>query len=282
MLQQVGPPQDVYAKPANLFVARFIGNPPMNTVRGPVRREGDGLAVTIAGGAVAAAGADRASRRRQGVDDVVVGVRPEHLRRHRRRCRPRDRHRRRVARARTARRLPPRGRADADRAADERRAGTGGGRGRRARGRSREISTSSTPESGAGPTSSHDPASRRSKRGPARRTPCSRRCLRCRLRRLRLLPVPRNFESRSTARRPSPGFRRRTSASTRSATCCRRTTSTNSLWVTILLPALHGADRDRPRARSSPCSPTRSCRGIRDLPDDLLVDGRNVGRGRRR
>src|SRR5687767_7822564 len=34
VLQQVGPPQDVYAQPANLFVARFIGNPPMNTVTG--------------------------------------------------------------------------------------------------------------------------------------------------------------------------------------------------------------------------------------------------------
>ena len=32
VLQQIGPPQAVYEKPANLFVARFIGNPPMNTV----------------------------------------------------------------------------------------------------------------------------------------------------------------------------------------------------------------------------------------------------------
>ena len=36
VLQQVGPPQAVYEKPANLFVARFIGNPAMNTVTGPV------------------------------------------------------------------------------------------------------------------------------------------------------------------------------------------------------------------------------------------------------
>ncbi len=41
VLQQVGAPQDVYARPANLFVARFIGSPPMNTVdraRRPGRR----------------------------------------------------------------------------------------------------------------------------------------------------------------------------------------------------------------------------------------------------
>ena len=38
VLQQIGPPQDVYARPANLFVARFIGSPPMNTVDGTRRR----------------------------------------------------------------------------------------------------------------------------------------------------------------------------------------------------------------------------------------------------
>ena len=32
-LQQVGTPQEVYERPANLFVASFIGSPPMNTHR---------------------------------------------------------------------------------------------------------------------------------------------------------------------------------------------------------------------------------------------------------
>ncbi len=36
VLQQVGPPAEVYDRPANLFVARFIGNPPMNTMPGTV------------------------------------------------------------------------------------------------------------------------------------------------------------------------------------------------------------------------------------------------------
>jgi len=35
-LQQVGVPQDVYDRPANLFVATFIGSPPMNIVDGVV------------------------------------------------------------------------------------------------------------------------------------------------------------------------------------------------------------------------------------------------------
>src|SRR3954454_24791708 len=50
VLQQIGPPQDVYARPANLFVARFIGSPPMNTVDGRVARVADTLVVELPGG----------------------------------------------------------------------------------------------------------------------------------------------------------------------------------------------------------------------------------------
>jgi ABC-type sugar transport system ATPase subunit len=75
VLQQVGNPQDVYDRPANLFVARFIGNPPMNTLPATVTGEGSDLAAEVAGGAVPlpphAGAAGRA---------VVLGVRPEHLR----------------------------------------------------------------------------------------------------------------------------------------------------------------------------------------------------------
>jgi ABC-type sugar transport system ATPase subunit len=38
VLQQVGRPEEVYAKPANVFVAKFIGSPSMNIFR--MRREG--------------------------------------------------------------------------------------------------------------------------------------------------------------------------------------------------------------------------------------------------
>ena len=78
-LQQVGPPQDVYAKPGNLFVARFIGTPPMNTVRGPVTREGEGLAVSLAGGVVPLPESVAHAVAARGVNEVIVGVRPEHL-----------------------------------------------------------------------------------------------------------------------------------------------------------------------------------------------------------
>ena len=47
VLQQVAPPQDLYAHPANMFVARFIGEPPMNLL--PLRRDGGRLTVADTG-----------------------------------------------------------------------------------------------------------------------------------------------------------------------------------------------------------------------------------------
>jgi multiple sugar transport system ATP-binding protein len=39
-LQQIAPPHDIYDRPANRFVAIFVGNPPMNVLAGTVDREG--------------------------------------------------------------------------------------------------------------------------------------------------------------------------------------------------------------------------------------------------
>jgi len=79
VLQQVGPPQDVYARPANLFVASFIGNPPMNTVAGEVTRVDGAVGVRIPGGVVEIPGALGAAVERRGLERVVLGVRPEDL-----------------------------------------------------------------------------------------------------------------------------------------------------------------------------------------------------------
>jgi multiple sugar transport system ATP-binding protein len=41
VVQQMGTPNDIYERPRNMFVASFLGNPPMNFVRGALaRREG--------------------------------------------------------------------------------------------------------------------------------------------------------------------------------------------------------------------------------------------------
>jgi multiple sugar transport system ATP-binding protein len=66
-LRQVGTPREVYDTPADLFVAGFIGTPPMNTVLASVA---DGVA-TI--------GDSRLPVGATGTRRAMVGVRPEHL-----------------------------------------------------------------------------------------------------------------------------------------------------------------------------------------------------------
>jgi multiple sugar transport system ATP-binding protein len=78
LLQQVGPPQDVYEKPANLFVARFIGNPPMNTITGTIAHEPEGAVVDVPGGRIPLPAALARAVNGDG-RAVVLGVRPEHL-----------------------------------------------------------------------------------------------------------------------------------------------------------------------------------------------------------
>jgi multiple sugar transport system ATP-binding protein len=78
VLQQVGPPQDVYARPANLFVAGFIGNPPMNTITGSVVRDDrDEVVLRVPGGEVALPGELGKAVHGAGLDEVVLGARPE-------------------------------------------------------------------------------------------------------------------------------------------------------------------------------------------------------------
>ena len=66
VLQQIGAPQEVYDDPANLFVAKFLGTPPINVFEGKV--EGEKLYI-----------GDAAVMNVPGVADqeVVVGIRPE-------------------------------------------------------------------------------------------------------------------------------------------------------------------------------------------------------------
>jgi multiple sugar transport system ATP-binding protein len=78
-IQQIGTPLQVYGKPANKFVAGFIGAPAMNFIDVTVRSaagvtsvEAEGLRLMV-GLADAAALAARSGRR------VILGMRPEHL-----------------------------------------------------------------------------------------------------------------------------------------------------------------------------------------------------------
>jgi multiple sugar transport system ATP-binding protein len=75
-LQQVGTPLEVYEKPSNLFVASFIGTPPMNLIP-----------ATLADGMVATSGfrfpvpqAFRAAAAAGSGSKLVLGIRPENIR----------------------------------------------------------------------------------------------------------------------------------------------------------------------------------------------------------
>jgi sn-glycerol 3-phosphate transport system ATP-binding protein len=71
--EQIGSPMEVYANPATLFVAGFIGSPAMNFL--PAKADGGSRFTLLGGGTVAAARGSAV----QGVA-VTVGIRPEHLR----------------------------------------------------------------------------------------------------------------------------------------------------------------------------------------------------------
>jgi len=74
-IRQVGTPREVFGRPANTFVANFIGSTPMNLL--PARADGAGLHL---------AGVDRPVPLPEGLrarlhpgEEVVLGVRPEYL-----------------------------------------------------------------------------------------------------------------------------------------------------------------------------------------------------------
>jgi multiple sugar transport system ATP-binding protein len=68
VLQQVGPPEEIYRRPVNRFVARFVGSPAMNLL--PATLDGG----TLRAGPFAVTGPGTARER------LEVGVRPEHVR----------------------------------------------------------------------------------------------------------------------------------------------------------------------------------------------------------
>jgi multiple sugar transport system ATP-binding protein len=75
-LQQCGPPRELYNRPANVFVAGFIGSPAMNLctahLNGDDAADLSGVALSLPRETVAAAHA-------RGLRDVTIGLRPESL-----------------------------------------------------------------------------------------------------------------------------------------------------------------------------------------------------------
>src|SRR2546425_10445911 len=82
-VQQVATPRDLYDRPANAFVAGFIGNPPMNLFPTRLCVDDGGRGVLRVGDQLVAIASDQlpAGAARPGVDrTLIAGVRPEALR----------------------------------------------------------------------------------------------------------------------------------------------------------------------------------------------------------
>ncbi len=78
-LEQIGPPVEIYRRPASVFVAGFIGSPPMNTILGAVHGEPGELRVALPEGEIELPPSSSRALGASGLSEVVVGIRPEHL-----------------------------------------------------------------------------------------------------------------------------------------------------------------------------------------------------------
>ncbi|MDA2813034.1 sn-glycerol-3-phosphate ABC transporter ATP-binding protein UgpC [Nocardiopsis sp. RSe5-2] len=82
VLQQVAPPQELYERPVNLFVAGFIGSPAMNLLQGRLEGDGDGALLHLgdqALGVPRALLAERPALRGYLGRGIAVGIRPEDM-----------------------------------------------------------------------------------------------------------------------------------------------------------------------------------------------------------
>jgi multiple sugar transport system ATP-binding protein len=79
LLQQAGTPEELYTRPSNLFVARFIGSPAMNTVPVEPASEDGGAVLRRGGFCVRVPERFMAAATAHGSREMIVGLRPEHL-----------------------------------------------------------------------------------------------------------------------------------------------------------------------------------------------------------
>ena len=80
-IQQVGTPEEVFDRPANLFVAEFIGAPKMNIMKTQLVEENGKYYVTPFGAKIEVDGETGELMRQKnlGSREVLLGVRPEHI-----------------------------------------------------------------------------------------------------------------------------------------------------------------------------------------------------------
>lgn len=81
VIQQIGPPHEVFEKPANLWVSKILGHPQINLIECGVIRSGDALALVSRDGAIRVTVPEtlRPLMLKQGADHYTLGIRPMHL-----------------------------------------------------------------------------------------------------------------------------------------------------------------------------------------------------------
>jgi multiple sugar transport system ATP-binding protein len=77
VVQQVAAPLEIYHRPANRFVAGFLGSPPMNFLEGRIVDEGGKLLFDEGTGKLPIPARSTAALRARAGADIVVGIRPE-------------------------------------------------------------------------------------------------------------------------------------------------------------------------------------------------------------
>ena len=81
VIEQQGPPLDLFERPATLFVAGFLGSPRMNFIKGKLERTAGGAGVRLGNsGPILTLPRGRDLGAGEGTD-VILGFRPEHVRR---------------------------------------------------------------------------------------------------------------------------------------------------------------------------------------------------------
>ncbi len=78
-VQQVGSPAAVYQRPANTFVAGFIGTPPMNLLPGRIEKGDSDWRLAFAGGILPLSNKDASRWQVSPSANVRVGIRPEDI-----------------------------------------------------------------------------------------------------------------------------------------------------------------------------------------------------------
>ncbi len=80
LIQQIDSPQELYEKPANIFVAGFIGSPPMNFIDVTIEKNGDKIQLAFGNTKITLPEAKAKALSEEYIGKtVVMGIRPENI-----------------------------------------------------------------------------------------------------------------------------------------------------------------------------------------------------------